>query len=216
MAIASVRNDANNGLEATLSPAKKRIVSWIQDTSAYTASKRNQRHQQVQPVHALERGTVLPYARTITPPTDAACSLASNRRGTTAVTAEWRLIMADDTKTPGQIAEDAKQTGLAASQALSSLAADAKGVGRDAATIVKAVASDAKSLAGDAINTAKDSASATAKQTLDGLKAKAADVQAAGARYVSEEPGKALVVAFLGGVLIGALLTRATPSRSYY
>jgi len=124
--------------------------------------------------------------------------------------------MADETKTPAQLAEDAKQTRLAAGQGFTSLAADAKGVGRDAATMVKAVASDAKALAGDAINTARDSASTTTKQALDGLKAKAADVQAAGVRYVSEEPAKAVLVAFVGGVVIGALLMRATQPRQYY
>jgi ElaB/YqjD/DUF883 family membrane-anchored ribosome-binding protein len=128
----------------------------------------------------------------------------------------WRLIMADETKTPAQIAEDARQTGLASSQAFTSLAADAKGVGRDAAAMAKAVASDAKSLAGDAINTARDTASTSAKQALDGLKAKATEVKVAGIQYVADEPARAVLVAFVGGVIIGALLMRATHPRPYY
>lgn len=135
--------------------------------------------------------------------------------------------MADDIKTPADIAEEAKQAGRDATTAASGLVKDAQAIGsntvqalrpamedakataREAADTAKGLASDAKDIAGDALHTARDyarSATAVASEKLGELKAKASDAQVVAARYIADEPVKSVLIGMAAGALFAALV----------
>jgi ElaB/YqjD/DUF883 family membrane-anchored ribosome-binding protein len=90
-------------------------------------------------------------------------------------------------------------------------------VGRDAIAKAKDIGADAKSIASDAVDSTKAAADKTLiglQDSIASLKTKVSDLQEAGARYVGESPGKSLLMAFAGGIVLGALLTRQ--SRDLY
>ena len=135
--------------------------------------------------------------------------------------------MAEDAKTPSQIADEARQTGrdaaqaaagltqeakaigAGAAQALRSSADDARTTGREAADTAKGLANDARDIAGDAAATgrryAKDAVQA-ASAKLRGLSNQASELQVACTRYVAEEPVKSILYAAAGGAFVTALL----------
>jgi len=137
--------------------------------------------------------------------------------------------MADDFKTPSQLAEDTKHVGRDAAQAANGIANEAKSIGADAAQSLRpaiedakatgreavdtanGVARDAKEIASDAAETTRNYASgavnAAGKKITD-LKHKAADLQDASVRYVGDEPVKSVLIAAAGGALLTALFIK--------
>lgn len=135
--------------------------------------------------------------------------------------------MAEDAKTPSQLAEEAKQTGRDAAQAAEGIAQeakaigastaqslranaeDAKATGREALDTAKGLANDARDIAGDAAATgrryAKDAVGA-ASAKLRGLSNQASELQVACTRYVAAEPVKSILYAAAGGAAVTALL----------
>lgn len=165
--------------------------------------------------------------------TQALVSLVTMAVGTVAIKIQ-RIVMNDNTKTPSQIADEAKKTGQKAADAAGQLANEAKAsanntvqamrpaledvkdTGRDTMKTAKGLASDAKSIAGDAWNTARDyakSAGDVAGEKLGDMKVKAADFQETAARRISDEPLKAVAIGAAAGALLAALMMRRGRSR---
>ena len=108
--------------------------------------------------------------------------------------------MEDETKTPAELADDARRVGQSAAQAAEGLT------------------HDAKDLAHDALNTARGyarSAAGTANEKLARLKSKAADAQATATRYIADEPVKAMLIGVAAGALLATLLLHAGRARRY-
>ena len=143
----------------------------------------------------------------------------------------------DPTKTPSQLADEARQTGQeaantaqgyarAASQigqdglsSIRSSADDAMQLGRDALDAAQAYAGDAKDLAGDAADTgrayAKSAVDAAGKK-IGQLKDRMDDARQTSAKYVADEPVRSVLIAAAGGALLTALfLAVMRGSRRY-
>lgn len=135
--------------------------------------------------------------------------------------------MADDAKTPSQLAEEAKQTGQDAAKAASGLAGEAKAVASDtvhalrssvddakatageALDTARGVAADAKDVAADAVNTgrayARNAVNESGKK-IASFKEQATQWQASCVKQIAAEPVKSVLIAAAGGALVAGLL----------
>jgi ElaB/YqjD/DUF883 family membrane-anchored ribosome-binding protein len=135
--------------------------------------------------------------------------------------------MADDAKTPSQLADEAKQTGQDAARAASGVAGEAKAIAGDAAQALRSglgdakatagealdtargVAADAKDVAADAVNTgrayARNAVNESGKK-IAGFKEQAAQWQEACSKQIAADPVKSVLIAAAGGALLAGLL----------
>lgn len=135
--------------------------------------------------------------------------------------------MADDAKTPSQLADEARQAGRDAStaasgladeaktiagdtvQALRSSASDAKATAGEALDTVRGIAADAKDVAADAVGTgrvyAQDAVNEVGRRIVN-LRERAAEWQESCAKQIAAEPVKAVLIAAAGGALLAGLL----------
>jgi len=137
--------------------------------------------------------------------------------------------MADDSKTPSQLAGETKHVGRDAVQAANGIAGEVKAIGADAARSLRPSIEDAKATGREAVDTAKglvedvkdvasDAADTTrgyasgavnaAGKKITDLKHKAADLQSASVQYVGDEPVKSVLIAAAGGALLTALFIK--------
>jgi ElaB/YqjD/DUF883 family membrane-anchored ribosome-binding protein len=144
--------------------------------------------------------------------------------------------MADDAKTPSQLADEARRAGRDASAAASGLAGEAKTIAGDTARALRSGAADAKATAGEALDTArgiaadaKDVASdaaetgrAYARNAVDeagkkftGFKERAVEWQGSCVKRIEAEPVKAVLIAAAGGALLAGLLLAFDRSGRY-
>jgi ElaB/YqjD/DUF883 family membrane-anchored ribosome-binding protein len=135
--------------------------------------------------------------------------------------------MADDPKTPSQLADEARRAGRDASAAAGGLAGEAKTIARDTAQSLRSSAADAKATAGEALDTARgiaadakdvasdaaDTGRAYARSAVNeagkkiaGFRERAAGWQASCAKHIEAEPVKAVLIAAAGGALLAGLL----------
>jgi hypothetical protein len=143
----------------------------------------------------------------------------------------------DDTKSPGQLAEDARQaardatdaaqdfaanTATVASHAahsIRSVAHDAKATGKEALDSAAEVADEARQVASDAARTGRAYAKAAVNSTgrrMGHWKERVADANESCARFVAEEPVKALWITAIASSLLTALaMTALRGSRRY-
>ncbi|WP_218511625.1 hypothetical protein [Variovorax sp. dw_308] len=143
----------------------------------------------------------------------------------------------DDTKTPGQLADDARQTGRDAADAaqafatntasvashaahsIRSVAQDAKAAGNKALDDAAEVADEAKTVATDAARTgrayARAAVNSTGRKMVD-WKERVANANESCARFVADEPVKALWITAIASSLLTALaMTALRGSRRY-
>lgn len=133
----------------------------------------------------------------------------------------------DPVKTPSELAEELKETGLAAADSAKNIAQASKGIGEDAIASVKSSVDDARQLGRDAASAAAAYArdvKRTGDEAADTGRAYARDaVNAAGRKirdlrghieatrerseqFVAEQPVRATLIAAAGGALFTALL----------
>jgi ElaB/YqjD/DUF883 family membrane-anchored ribosome-binding protein len=163
-------------------------------------------------------------------------SLSSQQQGTS------MAIETDDVKTPSQIAEEARQAGRDAVQAVQGHVHEANQIGRDAVQAIrpnvedarqtareavdtaKGVASDAQDIASDAARTGRAYARDAANKAVDKASSKFNDFrQQVGqardncAQYIADEPVKAALISAAGGAALTVLLlSMLRAGRSYY
>ena len=142
--------------------------------------------------------------------------------------------MADDAKTPSQLADEARQIGRDASnaasgitdeaktiasetvQALRSSAADARATAGEALDTVRGVAADAKDVAADAIGTGRTYAQSAVNHVgkkIVSVRERAAEWESSCARQIAAEPVKSVLVAAAGGALLAGVLLAFGRSR---
>ncbi|MDQ0569965.1 ElaB/YqjD/DUF883 family membrane-anchored ribosome-binding protein [Variovorax paradoxus] len=135
--------------------------------------------------------------------------------------------MADDAKTPSELADEARQTGRDASTAASGLADEAKAIARDTAEALRSSAKDAKATAGEALDTLRGVAADTkdvaadavdtgkayarhavneAGQKITSFREQAAAWQESCVKQIAAEPVKSVLVAAAAGALLAGLL----------
>lgn len=139
----------------------------------------------------------------------------------------------DHAKTPSQLADEARDLGREAAESVQGYAAAAKQtadlaaqsirpqideaarLGRDAIADARSYARDARQTAKAAVDTgrayARDAAHAAGRK-LDDLKTQAGQVSQRGARYVMDDPLRAVMFAVAGGALLTALFLAAMRS----
>ena len=138
-----------------------------------------------------------------------------------------KTAMADDAKTPSQLADEARQTARDASTAVSGIADEGKAIAQDAAHALRSSAQNAKATAGEALDTvrgvaadardvaadAADAGKAYARSAVDEVGKKAARFkdrsagwQEACVKQIAAEPVKSMLVAAAGGALFAGLL----------
>jgi len=141
----------------------------------------------------------------------------------------------DDTKTPSQLADDARQTGQDAVEAaqvfasntatvashaahsIRSVAQDAKATGKEALDSAAEVADEARQVASDAARTGRAYAKAAVNSTgrrMGHWKERVADANESCARFVAEEPVKALWITAIASSLLTALAMTALRGSS--
>ena len=133
----------------------------------------------------------------------------------------------DNVKTPSELADELKETGLAAADSAKNIAEASKNIGADAISSVKSSAEDAKQLGRDAASAAgayAREAAATGSDAVDSGRAYAKDaVNAAGRKirdlrgqlqatrerseqFVADQPVRAALIAAAGGAVFTAVL----------
>ncbi|MEJ8847838.1 hypothetical protein [Variovorax rhizosphaerae] len=139
----------------------------------------------------------------------------------------------DTTKTPSQLADDARQAGRDAAEAaqafatgtatvashaahsIRSVAQDAKATGKEALDNAADVADEAKKVAVDAARTgrayARDAVNSTGRKMVD-WKGRVANANESCARFVADEPVKALWITAIASSLLTALVMTALGS----
>lgn len=123
-----------------------------------------------------------------------------------------------NTKSPSDLADEAKQTGQDAANTARAYGQEAKQLGRDAVDSASAYASDAKQTARDAVDTgkayAKDAVDAgksyaqgavnAAGRKINDLKDQVGKATEQGAAYVADQPVRSVLIAAAGGALLTA------------
>ncbi len=127
--------------------------------------------------------------------------------------------MADDAKTPSQLADEAKAVAGDTAQALRSGLNDVKATAGEAMDTARGVAADAKDVAADAVDTgrayARNAVNESGKK-ISSLKEQAAQWQASCEKQIAADPVKAVLVAAAGGALLtGLALAFARSQRRY-
>jgi len=139
----------------------------------------------------------------------------------------------DHTKTPSELADEARELGREAAESVQGYAAAAKQTADlaaqsirpqidEAARLGRDALADARSYARDAGQTAKAAVDAgrayardavnAAGRKLEDLKSQAAEAKDKGARYVMDDPVRAVMFAVAGGALLTALFLAAMRS----
>lgn len=120
--------------------------------------------------------------------------------------------MADDAKTPSQLADQARQAAQDASSAAGGLAGEALDTARG-------VAADAKDVAADAVDTgrayARNAVNESGKK-IASFKEQAAQWQASCSKQIAADPVKAVLIAAAGGALLAGLLLAFDRSGGRY
>lgn len=145
--------------------------------------------------------------------------------------------MADDAKTPSELADEASRAARDALHAASGIAGEARSIAGDTMQTLRASAGDARATAGEAVDTARGvaaDAKAVAADAVDtgkayahqgakeagkkiaGLKSRAADWQASCVKQIAAEPVKSVLVAAAGGALLAGLLLAFDRSERRY
>jgi ElaB/YqjD/DUF883 family membrane-anchored ribosome-binding protein len=126
------------------------------------------------------------------------------------ITFHRKNAMADDAKSPSQIADEARQAGRDAAEA-------ASGIAGEALDTARGVAADAKDVASDAATTAKAYARNAVDESgkkITSLREQAAQWQASCSKQIAAEPVKSVLLAAAGGALLaGLLLAFDRPAR---
>ncbi|MEJ8848285.1 hypothetical protein [Variovorax rhizosphaerae] len=120
------------------------------------------------------------------------------------------------TKTPAQLADDARRASHDATIAAWNVAAEARTTGQHAARVARDVASDAGVIASDAAATGRvyaRSAAAAASEKFGELKNRAADLRTSSAKYIATQPMRAVAYAMAGGAALMAVLVATRPRR---
>jgi ElaB/YqjD/DUF883 family membrane-anchored ribosome-binding protein len=130
--------------------------------------------------------------------------------------------MTDDTNTPSQMVDGAKQAGRDAAQAMDGFASEAQAKSASTVQSLRPSVDEAKAAGREALNAAKGlagdaweraqgyakNAGGVAGEKLDNFKAKASEFQGTAARRISDEPIKAVAIGAAAGALIAALFMR--------
>jgi len=140
----------------------------------------------------------------------------------------------DNVKTPSQLADEARQTGRDALQAVQGYAQESGRIGRDAALSIRSsvedakevglqaagtvagLSNDAKDIARDAASTgkayAKDAVNATGRKIRD-FRGHVTHAKESCEQYVAEQPVRASLIAMAAGALVTSLLLSVVRGR---
>lgn len=145
--------------------------------------------------------------------------------------------MAEDAKTPSQLADEARQTGQDLSKAAGGFAGEAKAIAGDTVQTLRSSVADAKATAGEAIDTARgvaadakdvaadavDTGKAYARNAVNesgrkiaSFKDQAAQWQESCVKQIAADPVKSVLIAAAGGALIAGLLLAFDRSQRRY